>query len=72
MCLEYFYSIDQLLGTTYLNKHGKGSVESMLPKMAQLALIHGLGVLVIDEIQNLNQSKSGGSQKNVKFLCRIS
>ena len=71
LCLKFFHSIDQLLGTTYLNKHGKGSVESMLPKMSQLALVHGLGVLVIDEIQNLNQAKSGGSQKMLNFFVEL-
>jgi hypothetical protein len=71
LCLKFFHSIDQLLDTRYLNKHGKGSVESMLPKMSQLALIHGLGVLVIDEIQNLNQAKSGGSQKMLNFFVEL-
>lgn len=71
LCLKFFHSIDLLLETTYLDKHGKGSVESMLPKMAQLSLFHGLGVLVIDEIQNLNQSKSGGSQKMLNFFVEL-
>ncbi len=72
LCLKFFKAMDSLLGTTYYKKFGKGkSSEHMLPEMSQVATLHGLGVLVIDEIQNLDQAKSGGEKKMLNFFVEL-
>ncbi len=54
VCRDYFRELDKLLGTNYHARNTSyGTVESMRDAMASLAGIHGLGILVIDEIQNL-------------------
>ncbi len=43
----------------------------MMPRMAQLAMNHSLGLLVIDEIQHLSLAKSGGSEKMLNFFVNL-
>src|SRR5699024_10473645 len=53
-------AIDDLLGTRYLEKFGYLSrvTSTMLLYMTSLASMYGIGVLVIDDIQHLLQSKN--------------
>ena len=39
--------------------------------MAHIATLHGLGVLVIDEIQNLSFLKSGGAEKMLNYFTQL-
>jgi hypothetical protein len=39
--------------------------------MAYVAAVHGLGVLVIDEIQHLTEAHSGGAQKMLNFFVQL-
>ena len=41
------------------------------PAMARVASLHCLGVLVIDEIQNLSEAKSGGRAKMLNFFVGL-
>ena len=55
LCIDIFKEIDRLLGTNYFKKFGstRNSEDYMLAQVAQLAHTHHLGMLVIDEMQNL-------------------
>lgn len=55
LCLDVFKEIDHLIGTNYFKKFGstRNSEDYMLAQVAQLAHTHHLGMLVIDEMQNL-------------------
>lgn len=55
LCIDIFSAVDRLLGTNYYNKFGaaRNSEDSMLAQVAQISHTHNLGVLVIDEMQNL-------------------
>lgn len=60
LCKSFFKAIDDILGTRYLEKFGYLSRVSstMILNMTTLATLYGIGVLVIDELQNLlNNSK---------------
>ena len=61
LCINFFSAVDRLIGTTYFKWYGnsRASVDEMMVHMAQVANLHALGVLVIDEIQHLNKSKIG-------------
>lgn len=73
LCLSFFRSVDRLLGTGYEQMYGrKGSnIDALVGDMARVAALHGLGMLVIDEMQNLNQAKSGGAQKMLNFFVQL-
>ena len=49
----------------------RATTDLMIPQMALLARRHSLGVLVIDEIQNISAAKSGGTQKMLNFLGHL-
>ncbi len=71
LCLDFFQSIDTLIGTDYVKRYAIGtSVEQMLVHMAHVAHLHALGVLVIDEIQHLRGAKIG-AEPLMKFLVKL-
>ena len=55
LCIDFFLEIDRLLGTNYFKKFGsrQKTEDIMLAQMVQIAHTHHLGMLVIDEMQNL-------------------
>jgi hypothetical protein len=74
LCVNFFSAIDELLGTNYYRTYTQtrgNTVDEMLPRMARVAATHHLGVLVIDELQHLNQSKSGGKEQMLNFFCEL-
>ncbi|NFO46724.1 ATP-binding protein [Clostridium botulinum] len=60
LCKSFFKAIDDILGTRYLEKFGYSSriTSTMLINMTKLAWRYGIGVLVIDEIQHLLNTKN--------------
>ncbi len=60
LCKSFFKAIDDLLGTRYLEKFGYANriTSSMMLHMTTLASMYGIGVLVIDEIQQLLNAKN--------------
>ncbi|MBI5922892.1 MAG: ATP-binding protein [Betaproteobacteria bacterium] len=61
LCINFFSTVDKLIGTKYMDWYGgeRKNVGDMMLHMAQVANLHALGVLVIDEIQHLSKSKLG-------------
>lgn len=72
LCLSFFHAVDDILGTNYLNNYANGRrTGELLLQMARVAANHGLGVLVIDEIQRLSRLKSGGAEKMLNFFVQL-
>jgi hypothetical protein len=73
LCLSFFQAIDQLLGTTYERNYGSGrrTTDELLLNMARVAAIHGLGVLVIDEINRLSGCKGDGAIRLLSFFVQL-
>ncbi|ADQ05538.1 Tn7-like transposition protein C [Caldicellulosiruptor owensensis OL] len=73
LCIEFFNKVDDLLGTDYYKKFGNGrySVDNMVTAICKIAQNLGLGMLVIDEIQHLNEAKSGGDQRMLNFFVSL-
>jgi hypothetical protein len=73
LCINFFQTVDIILGTSYHNNYGSKSrnTDEMLPYMALVAANHGIGVLVIDEIQRLSLAKSGGVEKMLNFFVQV-
>lgn len=73
LCAEFFKALDDLLDTRYSKSFGnKGqTTDDMVLNMASVAANHHLGILVIDEIQNLSQAKSGGAAEMLNFFVQL-
>jgi AAA domain len=73
LCMSFFSQIDELLGTTYFSKYKTrgNTVDVLLQHMVHIANLYSIGLLIIDEIQHLNLSKSGGSDKMLNFFVTL-
>jgi len=72
LCFSFFSAFDNALSTDHYKKFtARSTVDAMLPQMAQMSTNHGLGLLVVDEIQHLSQAKSGGSEKMLNFFVTL-
>lgn len=73
LCTHFFQAVDEVLGTNYLNNYGNriNTIDQMLLDMARVAAIHCLGVLAIDEIQDLSHAKSGGAAQLLNFFVHL-
>lgn len=73
LCLNFFRAVDELIGTSYYRNYAQGrrTTDELMPEMQRVASLHSLGVLVIDEIQHLDQSKSGGSERMLNFFTQL-
>lgn len=71
---NFFMQFDRIMNDNTYYKYAAGgriSVDQMIPQMALIAQRHGLGLLVIDEIQNLSRAKSGGAEKMLSFIVQL-
>lgn len=66
-------AFDRVLGTKHAQIGGvrSPSAASVKSKVIQLALSHCLGLLVIDEIQNLSVKKSGGREEMLNWFQEL-
>ncbi len=75
LCLNFFRAMDKALGTSNYEKQysmkKRLGIETLLAAMAQVANTHTVGVLIIDEIQHLSRSRSGGSEKMLNFFVTL-
>ena len=73
LCLSFFNEVDKILGTHYSRSHGRKKLgtKRLLASMCQVANLHALGVLIIDEVQNLNEARSGGAAKMNNFFVSL-
>ena len=73
LCLHFFRAIDNVLDTNYQNRYGqkRHSIETLMNLMGQLSNHHAIGLLIIDEIQHLSISKSGGDEKMLNFFVTL-
>lgn len=73
LCKGFFKAIDDVLGTRYLEKFGYSNrvTSTMLINMTKLAWMYGIGTLVIDEIQNLLNTKND-MEEMLNFFVTLS
>jgi hypothetical protein len=73
LCISFFEALDTMLGTHY-TAHFAGrreTVDTMVQAMSRLASLHGLGLLIIDEIQYLSEKRNGGDQRVLNFFTHL-
>ncbi|GBF12604.1 ATP-binding protein [Tepidibacillus sp. HK-1] len=70
LTLQFFMKIDELLGTNTFKKHVSRnlSTDAMLPLLGQVAQNIGLGMLIIDEIQHL---QNRGIQQMMNYFVTL-
>lgn len=73
LCMDFFLKVDELLGTSYFEKYGnrRNSNSSMVIRMAQIARLHCIGAIIIDEIQHLMIGKKSDSEELMNFFVTL-
>jgi hypothetical protein len=73
LCINFFRAVDEILGTVYEKNYvrDRSSASTLLPQMARVAALHCIGVLVIDEVQNLSEAASGGASQLINFFVQL-
>lgn len=73
LCLDFFLKMDFLLGTNYYDKFGnrRNSISSMVTRMGQVARLHSIGAIIIDEIQHLLSTKDNNAEKMMNFFVTL-
>lgn len=74
LCIDFFRIVDSLIGTSYYRKFGSGRqpISSLQPAILQISRVHGIGLIIIDEVQSLSIAKSGGAEKMMNFFHYLS
>lgn len=73
LCYSFFRAVDERLNTGYFKTYCRPrvGVDSLIAEMAQIANLHAIGVLIIDEIQHLSRVRSGGDEAMLKFFVTL-
>lgn len=70
ICLQFLKNVDEVLESTYAWKFRRANVDQLISAMAQVASVHKLGCLIIDEIQHIQQAKTGPARV-LNFLVTL-
>lgn len=69
---DFFSALDGVLGTRHQNEfNDHSSADGLLSSAKHYAIVYNLGLLVIDEIQNLAVKKSGGREEMLNFFQEV-
>ena len=71
LCKSIFDEFDHLLGTNYMDKYKRCSLDDLLGRVTDAAARENLGILVIDEIQHLITAKTGTPIKVLNYLVSL-
>lgn len=73
LILEFLLTVDRMLGTNYHQKAVKTrpTTDILISIMNIVVRNCNIGLIIIDEIQNLSMSKSGGSEKMMNFFVNM-
>ncbi|OED43723.1 hypothetical protein ACH42_09390 [Endozoicomonas sp. (ex Bugula neritina AB1)] len=70
ICLNFFRAVDDAIGTNYANENKNKNIPipDLELNMKKICLIHHIGLIVIDELQNLSMAKAGGAKAAMTFF----
>jgi hypothetical protein len=73
LCKNFYDAVDRILGSNFYEKHGEkgGTIDNLAKRMVKVAAQVNLGVLVIDEIQNVHKAHSGGDERMINFITEL-
>lgn len=72
LCDNFFSEVDKIAGTSYNDSYNKGAnnTDALITAVKLISMIHGVGAIVVDEIEQLNGVKTGNYVMN--FLANLS
>lgn len=68
LCADFFDAVDKAIGTNFLEQHRRLKIDLMMKKIEEIASNYFIGVIVIDELQNLNLAKTGGAKRALSYF----
>lgn len=73
LCRNFYDEVDKILGTNFYEKFGEkaGNIDNLAKRMVKVAAQINLGVLIIDEIQNIHKAHSGGDERIINFITEL-
>ncbi|TYS57428.1 ATP-binding protein [Sutcliffiella horikoshii] len=73
LCKNFYSAVDDLLGSNFYEKFGErgGTIDNLAKRMVKVAAQINLGVLIIDEIQNVHKAHSGGDERMINFFTEL-
>ena len=73
LCMDFFRELDDLLSTDYCRQYSsrRATLDQMMVAMSRLCVSHNIGVLIIDEIQNLCTAQKGVPEKVLNFFVTL-
>jgi hypothetical protein len=71
ICDQIFEQADRLLGTRYSDIYRRETEPGKVAGVVTVCHLHGVGIIVLDEIQELSLKKSGGENGIVSFLLHL-
>ncbi len=72
LCLQFFQQVDKLLNTNYSRQATSlRNIGPMVQLMSQVAAAVSLGFLVIDEVQNLKNARTGDAEHVLNLFSEI-
>jgi hypothetical protein len=71
LCLNFFIKLDELLGTSYFKSYKRSNISTMVIQMAHTTRVHGIGVIFLDEVQNLLAGSGEAKEEMLNFLVTL-
>lgn len=73
LCLSFFSALDEALGTNYYVQYSNSrkGISELETAIHQICASHCVGMIIIDEFQNLNVAKAGGDEIILQFFDSI-
>lgn len=71
ICHSFFNELDQIVDENYFGKLGSEPEEKLVIHMSNKSLLHRLGVLVIDEVHNLETANKATRKKIMNFFKEL-
>ncbi len=72
LCDKFFLEVDRVIGnTTFAEDFGGRTGPQMIPDVGRIAGLFNIGLIVIDEIQNLSLVKSSGAKQMLAFFTEL-
>ena len=72
LALNILRAFDAVLGTAHTPRTTKSvTVDDLMARVKQLARVHCLGLLVVDEVQNVSVRKSGGREELLNWFQEL-
>ena len=73
-CKSFYRYLDSILETNYTERYAKSklSASDLRAEVVRLSVLHGLALLVVDDLENMSKVKSGGEGQLLNFIYNLS